>query len=108
MTAVEKWAVYFRYLTDKAKRDKINEIIGKEEGIKMANDVLITISRDEVERARLLSEYKYEVDRQNDLISARREGIAQGISQGLAQGQNYVLSLLEQGCSLEEIKRRLK
>ncbi|MDR0539578.1 MAG: hypothetical protein LBG74_03625 [Spirochaetaceae bacterium] len=70
----------------------------------MANDVLITISRDEVERARLLSEYKYEVDRQNDLISARREGI----SQGLAQGQNYVLSLLEQGCSLEEIKRRLK
>ncbi|MDR0552319.1 MAG: Rpn family recombination-promoting nuclease/putative transposase [Spirochaetaceae bacterium] len=103
-------------MTDKAKRDKINEIIGKEEGIKMANDVLITISRDEVERARLLSEYKYEVDRQNDLISARREGLAQGISQGLAQGisqgvaqgQNYVLSLLEQGCSLEEIKRRLK
>jgi hypothetical protein len=31
----------------------------------MASEVLMTISRDEIERARLLSEYKYELDTQS-------------------------------------------
>ncbi|MCL2130332.1 MAG: hypothetical protein FWH35_08270, partial [Treponema sp.] len=37
--AQESWAVYFRYLTDKGKRYKINEILEHEEGIAMASDV---------------------------------------------------------------------
>jgi hypothetical protein len=56
MTASELWAVFFRYLTDKSKRGKINEILEIEEGIAMASEVLMTISRDEVERTRLMSE----------------------------------------------------
>jgi hypothetical protein len=36
MTATEQWAVYFRYLTDRSKRAKINEVIANEEGIAMA------------------------------------------------------------------------
>jgi hypothetical protein len=46
MTAPEHWAVYFRYLTDKAKRRKINEILELEEGIAMASEVLMTISKE--------------------------------------------------------------
>jgi predicted transposase/invertase (TIGR01784 family) len=65
MTAPEHWAVYFRYLTDKAKRRKINEILEIEEGIAMASEVLMTISRDEVERALLQSELKYKLDKQS-------------------------------------------
>jgi hypothetical protein len=57
-------AFFFRYLTDKGKREKINEVVAREEGIAMASEVLINISRDEVERARLMSEYKYELDLQ--------------------------------------------
>jgi predicted transposase/invertase (TIGR01784 family) len=74
MTAPEHWAVYFRYLTDKAKRGKINEILEIEEGIAMASEVLMTISRDEVERARLMSEFKYQVDMQSHINHAKREG----------------------------------
>ncbi|MDR1092239.1 MAG: hypothetical protein LBL79_14305, partial [Prevotella sp.] len=61
MTKKERWAVFFRYSADKEKRGIINEILRREEGIAMAADVLLTISKDEIERARLESEYKYEV-----------------------------------------------
>jgi predicted transposase/invertase (TIGR01784 family) len=74
MTTKERWAAYFRYMKDKSKREKINEIIKCEEGIAMASEVLVNISKDEVERARLLSEYKYVVDRQSSLVDAKREG----------------------------------
>jgi predicted transposase/invertase (TIGR01784 family) len=74
MSVQEYWAVFFRYLTDKSKRRKINEIVEYEEGIAMASQVLLTISKDEVERARLMSEYKYVVDTQSKVIQAKREG----------------------------------
>jgi predicted transposase/invertase (TIGR01784 family) len=61
-------------LTDKGRRGKINEIIACEEGIAMASEVLITISKDEVERARMVSEYKYQLDMQSKLVHAKREG----------------------------------
>jgi hypothetical protein len=35
--------------------------------------MLITISKDEVERARLMSEYKYEVDTRSKVVQAKRE-----------------------------------
>ncbi|MDR1128812.1 MAG: Rpn family recombination-promoting nuclease/putative transposase [Treponema sp.] len=73
MTAAELWAVYFRYLTDRSKRQKVNEVIANEEGIAMASEVLITISKDEAERARLMSEWKYVVDTQSKVVQAKRE-----------------------------------
>jgi predicted transposase YdaD len=39
----------------------------------MASEVLITISKDEVERARLMSEWKYVVDTQSKVVQAKRE-----------------------------------
>ena len=96
----EAWLVFFQYLTDREKRVKINEILKREEEIAMAGETLMTISRDERERARLLSEEKYYLDRQNELVHAKREG--------LADGRKQVLELLDQGLSVEEIKQRLQ
>jgi predicted transposase/invertase (TIGR01784 family) len=79
MTASEHWAVFFRYLTDKSKREKINEVLKYEEGIAMAGEVLLRISKDEAERARLMSEYKYVVDTQSKVVTARREGRKEGL-----------------------------
>ena len=92
----EAWAVFFQYLTNKNKRVKINEILKREEGIAMAGETLITISRDDRERARLLSEEKYILDKQNDEVHARRKGHAD------------VIDLLDQGLTVEEIKQRLQ
>jgi len=44
MTKAELWAVFFQYLTDEAKRDKIIEIINREEGIAMAVEILGTFT----------------------------------------------------------------
>jgi predicted transposase/invertase (TIGR01784 family) len=63
-------------LRNKEKRGIINEIIACEEGIAMASEVLITISKDEKERFRLLSEEKYMLDTQSNLSYARQEGQA--------------------------------
>jgi len=93
MSAHEHWGVFFRYLTDKAKRGKINEIIEYEEGIAMASEVLMSISKDEVERARLMSEYKYQLDLQSKISYAKREG------------RQEILDLLKSGKSAEEIIR---
>jgi predicted transposase/invertase (TIGR01784 family) len=73
MNAQEHWAIFFRYSKDKGKRGKINELIACEEGIAMASEVLMTISKDEVERARLVSEEKYLLDTQSKVVHAKRE-----------------------------------
>jgi predicted transposase/invertase (TIGR01784 family) len=85
MTALEHWAIFFRYLTDKSRRKKINEVLKCEEGIAMAGEVLLKISKDEAERARLLSEYKYVVDTQSKVVTARREGRKEGLEKGVKE-----------------------
>jgi predicted transposase/invertase (TIGR01784 family) len=81
MNAPELGGVYFQYLSDKSKRGMINEIIAYEEGIAMASEVLMTISRDEEERFRLLSEEKYILDTQSALAYERQEGHAEGVAE---------------------------
>jgi flagellar biosynthesis/type III secretory pathway protein FliH len=99
-------------VTDPEKRDLINEILAYEEGITMVGEVLLTISRDEEERARLESEFKYELDRQCEMEDARRAGVAEGRATGLAEGivkgraeerREMVRRLKAMGISLEGI-----
>jgi predicted transposase/invertase (TIGR01784 family) len=100
MTASEHWAVYFRYLRDIDKRQKINEILEYEEGIAMASEVLMTISRDQVERARLMSEFKGEVDMRSHVNHARREGKREGEKY---KAQEIARNLKAMGLSTEQI-----
>jgi predicted transposase/invertase (TIGR01784 family) len=53
----------------------------------MAGEVLLRISRDEAERARLMSEYKYVVDTQSKVVTARREGRKEGRQEGRQEGE---------------------
>jgi len=87
MTALERWAVFFRYTPDKGKRELVNEIIKVEEGIAMAGQVLLHISKDERERARLTSEYKYAVDLQSKTVDARRAEKREIASNMMADGE---------------------
>ena len=86
----EAWAVFFQYLTDISKRGIINEILQKEAEIGMAGETLFTISQDERERARLLSEEKYILDKQNEEVHARRRAQAErrkGHAEGMQEGE---------------------
>jgi predicted transposase/invertase (TIGR01784 family) len=48
----------------------------------MAGAELPTISRDQVERARLESEFRYELDRRCELVDARQAGLTEGLEKG--------------------------
>jgi predicted transposase/invertase (TIGR01784 family) len=89
-------------LTDRSKRAKINEVIASEEGIAMASEALITISKDERERARLMSEYKYEVDTQSKVVQAKREGRQEGRKEGIWE---VAQKLTKVGIPIEQIVR---
>jgi hypothetical protein len=92
MSRRERWGCFFRYLMDKSQREKINEIVEREEGIAMASEVLMSITRDDVERARLMSEYKYIVeDTQSQIVDAEREGEARGITIGEVRGEAHII-----------------
>ncbi|MCL2025601.1 MAG: hypothetical protein FWG92_02220 [Leptospirales bacterium] len=103
MTAQEHWAIYFKYLTDKSKRKKINKIIEIEEGIAMASKLLKNISQDEIERVRVMSEYKYKLDAQSDRVYAERKGMEKGIKKGRQEEKQKIIDLLKSGKSPEEI-----
>jgi predicted transposase YdaD len=65
---------------------------------------LLTISRDEEERARLESEFKYELDRQCELVDARREGLAEGRVEGESIGlEKTARRLRAMGMSADQI-----
>jgi predicted transposase/invertase (TIGR01784 family) len=74
----------------------------------MASEVLMTISRDEVERARLVSEYKYELDTQSKVVQAKREGIQEGIQEGIRKGiqqgiRDIAVKMKRRGVSIDQI-----
>jgi len=98
MNSKEHWAYYFKYLTDKGKRLKINKIMDVEEGIAMASEVLINVSKDEIERAHLMSKLKYELETQSDLVEAKREGI-------LESQEKIARNALAEGASIEFVQK---
>ncbi|GHU16730.1 hypothetical protein FACS1894163_06620 [Spirochaetia bacterium] len=73
----------------------------------MASEPLLTVSRDEAERAMLDHEYKNALDMQSLLVEAKREGLAEGKMEGLAEGENKVLELVRQGYTAEQIEAEL-
>jgi predicted transposase/invertase (TIGR01784 family) len=73
MSIQEKWAVFFRYLTDKKKRSKINEIIKQEEGISMASEAIMGFTQEEKEYLWKVKREMFELDRQSEITNARRK-----------------------------------
>jgi predicted transposase/invertase (TIGR01784 family) len=111
MTAAEKWAFILKNSANPNKRKDVNKILVEEEGISMAMESLLSISRDENERARLLTIEKNILDYQSGLSYARKEGLQQGIQQGLQQGLQQgideVLNLWKQGLSYADILKQM-
>ena len=103
MTALERWAVFFRYTPDRDKRELVNEIIKTEEGIAMAGHVLLNISKDERERARLTSEYKFAVDLQSKMVDARRDGHTDVARNLLIEGDSIEKIIKVTGLTREEV-----
>jgi len=83
MTNAELWAVFFEYLTDPEKRAKIIEITNRREGIAMAVKTMTGFTQSEIEFFRKMSQLKAELDYQNEIVTAKREGLKEGLAKGL-------------------------
>ncbi|MCL2358031.1 MAG: Rpn family recombination-promoting nuclease/putative transposase, partial [Defluviitaleaceae bacterium] len=70
LTDIECWLLFFKYAADKSKRDILNKIIEKEEGVNMATQILMTVSKEERERALHFSQFIYELDQRSEKASA--------------------------------------
>jgi predicted transposase/invertase (TIGR01784 family) len=95
MDIQERWAVYFRYLTDKKKRGKINEIIAQEEAIAMASEVLNGFTQEEKEYFWAMDRITAELDRNSMIHEAERKGER--------KGERKIIKMLKNGKSPEEI-----
>ncbi|MHC6204630.1 hypothetical protein ACYULU_15725, partial [Breznakiellaceae bacterium SP9] len=86
--------------------------------VAMAGTTLLTISRDDVERARLLSQYKSVVDVQSKMVDAKREGKREGMIEGRREGKiegklegkiegklETAKNALQEGVSIEVIRK---
>jgi len=103
MSPAEQWAVFFQYLTDKAKREKINQIIECQEGIAMASETLAAFTKDEIEYYHQISKEKYELDMQSIKNYERKQARQEGEKKGKLEEKKEVIALLKSGKSLEEI-----
>ena len=74
MTNAELWAVFFQYLTDEKKRDKIIEIINHEEGIAMAVETLGTFTQNEIDYIRQTTLIKSKLDWRSGMADAEEKG----------------------------------
>ncbi|MDR1532033.1 MAG: Rpn family recombination-promoting nuclease/putative transposase [Clostridiales bacterium] len=92
MTAMERWAIFLKYVNVRKKRGIIYEIMKYEEGIRMAVKVLENISRDYDERIAHYYRLKQERDRESQLIYAKTQGIAEGKTLGISEGRTLGIS----------------
>ena len=68
----------------------------------MASEVLINITREDIEWARQLSEEKYILDRQMMIYDAKQEGREQGRKESIAQ---IAKNALAEGASIEFVQK---
>lgn len=87
MTVLDKWSLFLQYAPDPNHREKVNEVIESEEVLSVAGELLMSISQDEVERARFRSRRKFQTDYQSDMATARDNGRAEGRVEGRVEGR---------------------
>jgi predicted transposase/invertase (TIGR01784 family) len=92
MTDMEKFAVFLKYAEIPDHRDTVNKIIESEEGLAMAGEVLMTISKDERERAILRSRRIALADRESDRLTSERVGV-----------ETVAINLLNMNMPIEQI-----
>ena len=103
MTPIEMWSAFLAYSADPAKRKLLNKVLSRKEAIAMAGTVLAEISKDEHERAKRMSQRKWETDMQNNYLvgkdvgkaEGKAEGIAEGITKGKAEGKAAIAKKLK-------------
>ncbi|MCL1835419.1 MAG: Rpn family recombination-promoting nuclease/putative transposase [Oscillospiraceae bacterium] len=104
MTGEEIWSLFFAYGSDQKHRELLNEIMKVRREVKMAAELLQSISKDEIERARFRSRRMFRMDMEHNLIAARDDGIM-AVAKKLLQRNRPMDEIIEDtGLTREEIE----
>lgn len=106
MTDLEKWAIFFQYASEPTYRDTVNKVIESKEALKMAGNLLMSISQDERERAVFRSRKMYQTDRESDLATVEDRGKKIGKEIGRFERNTEIAqNMLSEGLSFDTIMR---
>jgi len=78
MTDLEKWSVFLKYANIPEYRETVNKVIESKEALQMAGNLLMSVSKDEQERAIFRSRRMYQSDRESDIATAEDRGELRG------------------------------
>jgi predicted transposase/invertase (TIGR01784 family) len=78
MTDLEKWALFFQYANIPEYRETVNRVIQSKEALQMAGNLLMSVSKDERERAVYRSRRMYQTDMQSNIATAEDRGRKEG------------------------------
>ncbi len=98
MTDLEKWAVFFQYANQPKYRETVNQVIESKEVLQMAGNLLMSVSKDEKERAVFRSRRMYQTDLASNLATAEDRGMQRGV-------QKVARSMIADGEPIEKITR---
>jgi predicted transposase/invertase (TIGR01784 family) len=108
MTALEMWSIFFAHADKPKYRDVLTRMTAAKEEIKVATELLSTISKDEIERAHFRSRRMYRMDIEHNLAVARDEGRNEGRDEGESTGErnkanSIAKNLIDLAIPLEQI-----
>ena len=104
LTPLEQWVIFFRYATDQSKRELLNKIIEREEGIKMAAQILENISMDKQERIAYEEQLIYELDQRSEMASTRKQALTE-VAKGLKLDNiPFNIIIKNTGLTLQEVE----
>ena len=78
MSNLDKWALFLQYAGNPNYRESLNEVIDSKEELQMAGNLLMSISKDENERAVFRSRRMYQTDLESNLATAEDRGEKKG------------------------------
>jgi predicted transposase/invertase (TIGR01784 family) len=87
MTDMERFSVFLRYAENPNYREFVNKVIESREGLAVASELLMSISKDERERAIFRSRRIYQADQDSNMRTAEKVGIEKGRAEGRAEGK---------------------
>jgi predicted transposase/invertase (TIGR01784 family) len=93
MTRLEQWCVFFGYADDPKYRNILNELIMTRSEIRMATEILTSISKDERERALFRSRRMWQMDMEHDRAVVKKEGRAEGRTEKAIEVAKNLLSM---------------
>jgi predicted transposase/invertase (TIGR01784 family) len=112
MMGAEMWAIFLACANKPKYMELLDEIIKTKGEIKMAYNLLTTISQDADERARFRARRKFQMDMEHNRIVAFEEGELKGRLEGRLEGKTegkleFARNLLADGVPLNMIAKNI-